>query len=80
MLAFSTTKADVLPPDCDSLEVMRKDIDKKYIVTSGWDEMGNYYLKKKEHDQTDLTLNFVIDASLSQLSRVQSYLIKTTET
>ena len=47
MLAFSTIKAEVLPPDCDSLEVMRKDIDKKFIVTSGWDEMGNYYLKNK---------------------------------
>ena len=79
MIGFATITAEALPPGCDTIELIRKEVVGKFTVTAGWDEMGNYYLKGKEHQQTELTLNLVIDVSPSQLSRVQPYLAKIAE-
>ena len=76
MIGFSTIKPDELPIDCDSLEVIRKDVDKKFDISLGWMEMGNYYLMGKNSAQMELVLNFVIEVSDSQLSGVQAYLAK----
>ena len=74
IIAFSTISPALLPPSVEPIvKELREDVAIDYVVESGWSEMGNYYLKRKDYGQTDLMLNFAFDASELQVSRILSY-------